>query len=109
MPSFKEYQEKAHETAVYNDDDAVVYTSLGLVNEAGEVAGKVKKYIRGDELPEFIGWDELVAEELGDVLWYLAECCTAWGIDFELLASNNLKKLASRAERGVLKGSGDRR
>jgi len=107
--NFKEYQKIAHETAVYNDDDAVIYTALGLVNEAGEVAGKVKKYIRGDELPEFIGWDSLVADELGDVLWYLAECCTAWGLDFDLLASNNAKKLASRAERGVLKGSGDKR
>lgn len=106
---FKEYQKIAHETAIYNDDDAIIYTTLGLANEAGEVAGKLKKYIRGDELPEFICWDDLIAEELGDVLWYLAECCTAWGIDFDLLASNNAKKLASRAERGVLKGSGDKR
>lgn len=109
MISFKEYQEKAHSTAVYRDDDSVIYTALGLVNEAGEVAGKVKKYIRGDELPEFVSWQDLIADELGDVLWYLAETATAWGLDLELLASNNAKKLEDRAERGVLKGSGDKR
>lgn len=107
--NFKEYQEIAHSTAVYPDEAAIIYTTLGLVNEAGEVAGKLKKYIRGDEIPEFLTWQDVIADELGDVLWYLAECCTAWGIDLDLLASNNAKKLADRKERGVLKGSGDKR
>jgi NTP pyrophosphatase (non-canonical NTP hydrolase) len=107
--NFKEYQEIAHSTAVYNDDDAVVYTILGLANEAGEVAGKLKKYIRGDELPPGPSWQDVIGDELGDVLWYLAETCTAWGIDLDRIATNNAQKLADRAERGVLKGSGDKR
>jgi len=46
---------------------------------------------------------------LGDVLWYLAESCTALGIELDDVAAYNLAKLASRKERGQIKGSGDNR
>jgi hypothetical protein len=43
--NFNEYQKKSRKTAKYPSiGDPIVYPALGLVNEAGEVAGKVKKY-----------------------------------------------------------------
>ena len=60
-----EYQEKCKATAIYPKKDALAYLSLGLVSEAGEVAGKVKKQIRDGTISN-------VASEIGDVLWYCA-------------------------------------
>jgi len=42
------YQERTRETAVYPEQSAVEYLALGLNDEAGEVAGAFKKYLRGD-------------------------------------------------------------
>jgi NTP pyrophosphatase (non-canonical NTP hydrolase) len=86
-----------------------MYPVLGLTNEAGEVAGKVKKIIRDNDgvvLPEHVAE---IAAELGDVAWYLAECASALGVTLDEVFRSNLDKLASRAKRGKLKGSGDKR
>jgi len=45
---FDEYQDWTDSTAIYPEDKALEYVALGLVNEAGEFAGKVKKILRGD-------------------------------------------------------------
>jgi NTP pyrophosphatase (non-canonical NTP hydrolase) len=99
-----DYQLKAMETAVFPKEYFLIYPALGLVNEAGEYAGKVKKILRGDT-----NTTEAAAAELGDVLWYLAACAKALGVDLGQIAQQNLDKLADRAARGVLKGSGDNR
>ena len=46
---FDDYQKKAGATMLPSADN-IYYVTLGLVNEAGEVAGKVKKWIRDQEL-----------------------------------------------------------
>jgi NTP pyrophosphatase (non-canonical NTP hydrolase) len=99
------YQKKAMETVVFPKEYSLIYPALGLVNEAGEYAGKVKKILRGDAG----AIKEAAAAELGDVLWYLAACAEALGTDLSIIAQQNLDKLADRAARGVLKGSGDNR
>jgi NTP pyrophosphatase (non-canonical NTP hydrolase) len=103
-----QYQTEARTFAAFPPDSALVYTGLGLVNEAGEYAGKVKKMIRGDYIlnPES---REKLASELGDVLWYLAACADTLGYSLELVAENNLAKLADRKARGVISGDGDNR
>jgi NTP pyrophosphatase (non-canonical NTP hydrolase) len=87
----------------------IVYPTLGLANEAGEVAGKVKKIFR-DRGGAITDDDRAaLALELGDVLWYLAELCTQLGIGLGDVAAANITKLRGRAERGTLSGDGDHR
>ena len=50
----QDYQEKAAEFAIYPSTHAITYPALGLAGEAGEVANKVKKFIRdGADREEF--------------------------------------------------------
>lgn len=107
---FSAYQEAAARTgAPIATDHPIVYPTLGLTNEAGEVAGKVKKIFR-DRQGVITDEDrEALTLELGDVLWYVAELCTRLGIRLEDVAERNIAKLADRASRGVLTGDGDMR
>lgn len=103
-----DYQAEAHATAVYPANVALPYLALGLANEAGEVAGKIKKLLRGDD-PEWANHVPAIRDELGDVLWYLAVLAEDLGISLEVVAQRNLEKLRDRKARGVLKGNGDNR
>jgi len=107
---FDTYQRLAAETAIYPESSKVIYTALGLTNEAGEVAGKIKKIIR-DSDGDFYSQEaiNIIASEIGDVLWYLSQLCTDLGIPLNAVAALNLQKLADRQIRGVLGGSGDKR
>lgn len=107
-----EYQEGTARTAMYPDKGGMgglTYAVLGLASEAGEVAGKLKKVMR-DNGGKLEGPARLkIAEELGDCAWYIAQTATELGFTLEEIMKANLDKLASRAERGVIQGSGDSR
>jgi|TARA_R110002110_G_scaffold411144_3_gene635204 NTP pyrophosphatase (non-canonical NTP hydrolase) len=105
---FNEYQEFALKTAIYPKSQGLIYTTLGLVGESGEVAEKVKKLIREDNIQDE-DWSKSVARELGDVLWYVANLATELGIDLDTIAKMNLIKLEDRLNRDVLNGNGDYR
>ncbi len=107
---FAEYQIKSRKTAKYPSiGHGIIYPTLGLANEAGEVAGKVKKIFRDKD--GLIGDEECEAlkSELGDVLWYLAQVCTELDLSLDEVAEYNIKKLYSRLERGKIGGDGDKR
>jgi NTP pyrophosphatase (non-canonical NTP hydrolase) len=105
-----EYQERSRRTATYpGAGDNIVYPTLGLAGEAGEVAEKVKKLLRDDGGVMSADRREALAGELGDVLWYVAQVATEAGLDLEEIAQGNLDKLLSRQQRGMLSGSGDSR
>lgn len=105
----KDYQTQAIKTAIYPEQHRIVYPTLGLVGEAGEVAEKVKKVLR-DSGGEFtLEKKEELAKELGDVLWYIANLANDLKYDLETIAEMNINKLKSRQERNKLKGSGDNR
>ncbi|MEK7148030.1 MAG: nucleoside triphosphate pyrophosphohydrolase family protein [Patescibacteria group bacterium] len=89
----------------------VIYAAMGLGNEAGEVLGKIKKWLRGDDGDGDMSEERRLAlkEELGDVLWYLAVLANDLGLDLNNIAEINIEKLKSRNERGKLKGDGDKR
>lgn len=104
------YQTEALKTAVYpNMGSNFPYPALGLAGEAGEVADKLKKVIRDNDGILTDPVRDAVAKELGDVLWYVSVLAFELDYNLEEIAKNNLAKLASRQERGVLTGSGDNR
>ncbi len=110
MLDFDAYQKESRKTGgVVPTDHPIVYPTLGLVNEAGEVAGKVKKIFRDKDGVISESDREAIKGELGDVLWYLAAICTELDLRLEDVAAANLEKIFSRLERGVLGGDGDTR
>ena len=107
--SLEDYLNFTNTTAIYPEagtgsNTELYYLSLGLVSEAGEVAGKVKKLIRDGKLD--IG---NLAYELGDVFWYLVRLCDAIGYSPEDILTINANKLLKRKEAGTIQGSGDHR
>lgn len=103
-----DYQTKAQATMLPTADN-LFYVTLGLTNEAGEVAGKIKKWMRDHGSDETKLDKEALADELGDVLWYTAMVARKLGLSLGDIAKGNIEKLSSRAERDQLHGSGDNR
>jgi NTP pyrophosphatase (non-canonical NTP hydrolase) len=107
---FSTYQRRSRRTATYPQaGDNKLYPTLGLCGESGEVADKVKKVIRDRKGVFDQEVRQGLALELGDVLWYVAQLATELDLSLEEIAEANLAKLASRAARNVIGGSGDQR
>jgi len=111
-----EYQAEATDLAFYST--SIVYPTLGLAGEAGEVAEKIKKLMRdndinfdADDASEQIGYMEKrnIALEVGDIIWYCANLLNDIDYSLEEVAQMNLDKLKDRRERNVMSGSGDHR
>ena len=104
------YQEKACETAIFPKHRATEYLTLGLTGEAGEIANKVKKFIRdGATKDEYLAKRIEIGYEIGDVLWYCAVLAEELEMNLGHIMEKNLEKLADRHKRGKISGSGDHR
>ena len=104
------YQEKACETAIFPKNRATEYLTLGLTGEAGEIANKVKKFIRdGATKDEYLAKRIEIGYEIGDVLWYCAVLAEELEMNLGHIMEKNLEKLADRHKRGKISGSGDHR
>ena len=103
------YQQVAKQTAIYPREQAIIYPTLGLTGEAGEVANKVKKIIRddGNKINESVVQE--ISAEIGDCLWYISVLADDIGCKLSDIANANLIKLANRKEKGTIHGSGDKR
>lgn len=107
--TLNEYQLQASSTAIYPSSMLIVYPTLGLCGETGEVADKIKKVYR-DKGGDFSKEDtEEIVKELGDVLWYIANLSQDLGVSLEEIAKKNIKKILNRKNTGTLHGSGDNR
>lgn len=107
MPIFSlnEYQLAAARTIKPQDFRRTLDNgALGLAGEAGETVDHIKKYLHHD-VP--IDQEKLV-KELGDVLWYVAELCTALGITLSEVANVNIEKLLARYPEKFTAGGGNR-
>lgn len=112
-----DYIETCRETAIYPEkgemsDRAVTYCVVGLLGEAGEIANKWKKVLRGDSSNTSASIREdnaALLAECGDVAWYLTRLCEELGSDLASVMGENANRLLSRKERGTLRGEGDSR
>lgn len=124
-----DYQREAHKFASYGGNS--MYPILGLAEEAGEVCGKVAKFIRKNNgfIPIDADFERILAKgilteeetkvnhkfredlskELGDVLWMVAEVATVFGMNLCDIMEENIAKLEDRKKRGVIVGEGDNR
>jgi NTP pyrophosphatase (non-canonical NTP hydrolase) len=77
-----EYQRQSRRTAEYPREAWLAYPALGL---AGEVAEHAKKAIRDDggsvSEERKAAMSKELGEELGDVLWYVAQLASELGLD----------------------------
>ncbi|MCL4871015.1 MAG: nucleoside triphosphate pyrophosphohydrolase family protein [Anaerolineae bacterium] len=107
---FTLYQQESRKTwRAIPMNNPIVYPTLGLMNEAGELAGKIKKIFRDKDGVIDEADREALKQELGDVLWYLTQICTELDLTLGEVAEANLTKLFSRLERGRIGGDGDYR
>lgn len=107
-----DYQQKASRTAIYpisgpGNSGGMVYTTLGLTGEAGEVANQVKKILRDDFGVLLPDRRTKLKDELGDVLWYAALLASELDMTLSEVAQANIDKLRQRQQDNQLKG--DRR
>ena len=129
METFVEYGAFAANLAAYNTKAVLfpgeseqylrlgfLYPVLALNEEAGEVAGKVAKWVRksaAQSIEEaedsFAVLREDVKKELGDVLYQVAETARQFGFTIQDVVDTNQAKLSDRADRGVIVGEGDSR
>tara|TARA_A100001391_G_C5023852_1_gene266580 strand:+ start:653 stop:1045 length:393 start_codon:yes stop_codon:yes gene_type:complete len=103
------YQQVAKTTAIYPREQAIIYPTLGLTGEAGEVANKVKKIIRDGTNKNNENLVQEISAEIGDCLWYISVLADDIGVKLSDIANNNLEKLENRKKKGTIHGSGDDR
>ena len=122
-----DYQKRAMTTCMPSSEN-FSYMFLNLVGEVGELASKIAKSIRKENVyiggqkdlkglsklcvyPHFIDamedWDEELKKEAGDILWQLSGVCSVMGWSLEDVAQMNLDKLAARKAVGTIDGNGD--
>tara|TARA_Y100001963_G_scaffold49041_1_gene68915 strand:+ start:470 stop:808 length:339 start_codon:yes stop_codon:yes gene_type:complete len=107
MLDFNKYQIETRKTKIYSDD--IIYPSLGLSGEVGELMNQIKKIYRDDNGKINFVRKQNLTKEIGDVMWYIARVADDLNIDLTEAVELNLKKLNSRMERGKIGGSGDYR
>ncbi len=107
--TFDDYQKFAKTTAIYDKAWKLIYPSLGIAEEAGEVAGKVKKMLRDDDGVLTPERHAMIVKELGDVLWYAAAIASDLDVNLSDVAQVNMNKLSARKAQDQIKGDGDDR
>ncbi len=103
--NLNEYQQKAAEykSPSCPPEERV----MGIMEEAGEVAGVFKRLLRGDYTPDQAA--TRLHKELGDVLWYVSQVALDNGWTLQEIAEANLDKLQGRKIRQTILGEGDLR
>lgn len=91
-----EYQELAMKTSPKITDNLKVYHALhGMSGEVGEIHSLYQKVYQGHEMDK-----EHLKKEVGDLLWFIAEFCTANGWNMEDMMRMNIEKLKLRFPNG---------
>jgi NTP pyrophosphatase (non-canonical NTP hydrolase) len=90
----KEYCEKANRTcaSLVNNEMDNVHMIFGMATEIGEITDAIKKHIAYGKSIDWIN----VQEEIGDLMWYIANFCVINDFKLEEILANNIKKLRIR-------------
>jgi len=78
---------------------AIIVPMLGLAGETGQLLTEYKKHLRDGEAHRL--FQERVAEELGDLLWYVSNVASKFGLDLDDVAQRNLAKVQARWARAT--------
>ncbi len=92
-----EFQQQANQTDQRpggDDESALLFPVIGLASETGSLVRHVKKRLRDHDAYELFS-DEM-ADELGDVLWYVANLAEKLGVGLDEIAQRNLRKIRGR-------------
>ncbi len=73
---------------------AVIVPMLGLAGETGQLLSEYKKHLRDGDAHRL--FKDRVGEELGDLLWYVSNVASKFGLDLEEVAERNLTKVRAR-------------
>lgn len=94
--NFDEYQIEAAKTDIVACDDphAIIVPLLGLAGEVGTLLSEYKKFLRDGSAHQ--RFEEQVAEDLGDLLWYVSNVAGKFDLRLDDVARSNLDKIASR-------------
>jgi len=76
------------------DGDAIVVPLLGMAGEAGDLLTAYKKRLRDG--PAYTAFEERIEEELGDILWYVANLASKFNLPLSRVAGANLAKTGTR-------------
>lgn len=79
-------------------DASFIVPLLGLAGEAGGLLSEYKKYLRDGDAHRL--FEDRVTEELGDILWYLTNVASKFGLDLAEIAEANIAKVRGRWGRG---------
>ena len=91
---FDQYQFEAAKTDKAMTDEGLTIPLLGLAGETGSLHTLYKKYLRDGDAYQII--DKRIAEELGDILWYVATIARRAKLKLSDVAEMNLRKTRSR-------------
>ncbi len=97
MMDFDDYQTEAWAYDQQREGDqgrALTIALLGLGGEVGTLQTNQKKLVRDG--PVHLDRHALVVEDLGDILWYIADTATWLGVGLDEVARANLSKIAAR-------------
>ena len=73
---------------------ALIVPMLGLAGETGQLLSEYKKHLRDGAAHRL--FKDRVGEELGDLLWYIANVASKFGLDLDQIAEKNLDKVRAR-------------
>lgn len=74
-----------------SDAEREMHALHGLASEMGEIHAHYQKVFQGHAMD----YNE-VLDEVGDLMWFIAELCDALGAKMESVASANIEKLKKR-------------
>lgn len=95
--SIGEYQRDAYRTVnrSLNPMELEMHALHGMASEIGELHGLYQKVYQGHEFDE-----EHARKEVGDLLWFIAEWCTAHDVEMASVMKMNIDKLKARYPEG---------